>query len=280
VAAHNDALKYIPHLGAVSMLTKKESMVEFWSERAQRYGRDPRANTNDVHLRELEIQFIDRLLAQEKPRQVLDFGCANGFSTRRLARRHTTAQFCGIDINAEMIEVARHTSEADGDRNIRFEVRDVLANPPAQQFDVIYAVRVFQNIESPELQRKIADRLIELVAPGGLLVYIESYADGYQQLNDDRMRLGLDPLPIHKHLTLLTDAFDEHVASKLTLEARESVSSSYYLITRLVYSALAKESGEAIDYDHPLHRLAAAVPQIGKYGPQQACVFRKAKSSR
>jgi SAM-dependent methyltransferase len=255
---------------------KKQRMVEFWSERAKQYGADPRANTNDIWLREIEINYIDAAIKECAPSDVLDFGCANGFTSARLARLNPAAKITGIDINADMIAIGKKDARDNKIDTLDFQCIDLLSADLCRTFDFIFAVRVFQNIQSPELQKKAADVLAGLLRPGGTLLYIESYVDGYKRLNDDRVAVGLPALPIHPHLTLLTDAFDEHVGGKLKFVRRDAVSSSYYYSTRLLYSQIARLSGEAIDYNHPIHQVAAQLPQIGDYGPQRACVFRKA----
>jgi SAM-dependent methyltransferase len=254
---------------------KKDKMLNFWSERARLYAGDPRANTNDIWLREVEIAYVDKILKEGSYQDVLDFGCANGYSTSRLAKANLQSRFTGIDINPEMIDIAKARSETESSPNLEFRRLDVLQDTITEKYDLIYGIRVFQNIESLEMQKKVVDRLCELLSPGGMLLYIESYLDGYTRLNEDREKLGLNPLPIHEHLTLLTDEFDSHVASKLNLIRKDSLSSSYYLATRLLYSYIAKMNNEPIDYNHPIHQVAAMIPQIGEYGPQNALLYRK-----
>lgn len=258
-------------------VTKKEKMVSFWSERARLYEQDSRANTNDVWLREVEIGYVDRIIKANNFRTILDFGCANGYSTRRLAEANPAVKFLGADINPDMISVA--ASMIEGLPNLEFKLTDVLKDEIKGKFDFIYAIRVFQNIESPEMQRNVFDRLYDLLESNGVLLYVESYADGYARLNEDRVRMDLNPLPIHEHLTLLTDEFDNHVSGKMELIARDYLSSSYYLITRLLYSYIAKINGDPIDYNHPIHQVASMVPQIGDYGPQKASLFRRSVPS-
>ena len=62
---------------------------------------------------------------------------------------------------------------------------------------------------------------------------------------------------------------------EMTAISNDSLSSSYYLITRLLYSHIAKINGEPIDYNHPIHQVAAMIPQIGEYGPQRATLYRR-----
>ena len=258
------------------MPNKEQEMRTFWSERAQLYGSDPRANTNDIWLRELEIAYIQRVLKSFPADRILDFGCANGFSTQRIADASSRGRFIGIDINEDMILAARAGSnEPSSASPVEFRRLDVLNDPIDERFDFIYAIRVFQNMDCLDTQKRVFERLCELLVPGGRLACIETYADGYAELNRDRVQLGLSPLPDHPHLTLLSDEFDEYASARLEFIDRQYVSSSYYLITRLAYSYMAKVNSEAIDYNHPLHQVAAMVPQVGNYGPQRALLFVK-----
>ncbi|HCP46357.1 MAG TPA: hypothetical protein DIU15_09960 [Deltaproteobacteria bacterium] len=257
------------------MNDKQDQMLRFWSDRAATHGADPRANTNDVHLRSLEISYVDQAIKDADPSSILDFGCANGFSTHRLASTHPNRSFLGIDLNRDMIQVASMGHDTRPPENLAFQCQDIEAEPIATSFDFIYCIRVLQNMPSMDAQKGAIDALCEALHPGGTLVTIESYAEGYSILNQDREALGLSPLPIHPHLTLLTPELDEHTGTMLNQVRQDSLSSSYYLITRLVYSSLATQAGEAIDYDHPLHKLAAQVPQVGTYGPQLATIYRK-----
>jgi SAM-dependent methyltransferase len=256
------------------MSTKKAKMMSFWSERAKLYEGDARANTNDIWLREVEIAYVDRAIKAEAVKDILDFGCANGYSTIRLAKLNPEIRFVGCDINPDMIGVAEGYAETNPPANLSFRLVDILQEQAHEKFDLIYAIRVFQNMESLEMQKAVLDALVKRLNPGGRLLYIESYLDGYTRLNEDRIKMDLKPLPIHEHLTLLTDDFDNYVSSRLELLSRDYLSSSYYLITRLLYSYIAKVNDEQIDYNHPIHQVAALVPQIGEYGPQKASVYR------
>lgn len=258
------------------MISKKDKMISFWSERARLYKDDPRANTNDIWLREIEIDYVDRIIKSGFVKNIMDFGCANGYSTSRLAKLNPESKFIGIDINPDMIEAAKEYSDKANTPNLSFNQVDVLNDEVADQFDFIYAIRVFQNLESLEMQKRVFDKLYQLLARQGTLLYIESYLDGYTRLNEDRVKMSLPPLPIHEHLTLLTDEFDNHVSEKMSLLKSDSLSSSYYLVTRILYSYIAKINEEQIDYNHPLHQVGAMIPQIGEYGPQKASLYLKA----
>ena len=258
---------------------KKEAMISFWSERARLFQGDPRANTNDVWLREVEINYVQAVFQDHQFSRALDFGCANGYTTSRLAKMNPEVSFMGVDINPEMISVASTFPQTEGLANLSFRQMDVLTEEFPEQYDFVYAIRVFQNIETEEKQRQVFEKLCESLNQDGMFLYIESYADGYARLNEDRVKIGLTPLPIHPHLTLLVDEFDAYAARHMELVRRDYLSSSYYLITRLLYSYIAKMNDEPIDYNHAIHQVASMVPQVGDYGPQRASLFRKPRTN-
>lgn len=261
------------------MPDKREKMMAFWSERVKIYKDDPRANTEDIWLRELEINYVDRIIKSHSFQSVMDFGCANGYSTLRLARLNWNKEFVGIDINHDMINVAIESLKGENFPNLEFRLLDIVKDVVPERYDFIFAIRTFQNIESLEMQKRVFDKLHNLLNENGLFLYIESYVSGYKRLNEDRVKMGLAPLPIHEHLTLLTEDFDKYVGDKMSLLTSEFLSSSYYLITRLLYSHIAKMNNEPIDYNHPIHRVAAMVPQIGDYGPQKASLYKQNRHS-
>jgi hypothetical protein len=62
------------------------------------------------------------------------------------------------------------------------------------------------------------------------------------------------------------------------LERVVHISSTYHFLSRVVYAALARDSGEALQYDSKINLLARDLPQeIGEFGPVKACIWRKAK---
>lgn len=254
------------------MTKKYQDMLNFWSDRVGRHGINAKSNTKDVWLREVEIAEVMKVLECYKPSRVLDFGCANGYTTQRLAKAYPDIVFVGVDINKDMIVAANRITLPS---NLSFKCGDLLVDNIGCDFDLVIAIRVFQNIESIEKQIRVFNKIHDLLVVEGHLYFIESYADGYEQINQDRGTLGLPPLPIHSHLTLLTEKFDLSVEKILTLLEKGSPSSAYYLITRLIYSKLANMNNENINYDHPLHQIAALVPQIGEYGPEKSRLYIK-----
>jgi predicted O-methyltransferase YrrM len=76
-------------------MNKKDKMLKFWSDRALKYEEDLRSNTNDIWIREIEIKYVNTALKQRSYNNILDFGCANGYSTIRIAKENLKSNFLG-----------------------------------------------------------------------------------------------------------------------------------------------------------------------------------------
>jgi hypothetical protein len=61
--------------------------------------------------------------------------------------------------------------------------------------------------------------------------------------------------------------FDSH--------AFESFLSSYYLATRVIYSAACHLMGEEPDYFHPIHKTAGRLPPLGDFCPIKLVSLRR-----
>jgi SAM-dependent methyltransferase len=59
---------------------------------------------------ELKVQLMSRVLGDELPRTILDFGCGIGNTTRAIAARFPRSRVIGFDASAESIAVARQIS--------------------------------------------------------------------------------------------------------------------------------------------------------------------------
>lgn len=64
---------------------------------------------------------------------VLDVGCGLGALHSFLQRRGVAVQYTGIDISPKMIEAAQKQHPG-----VRFEVRDILRNPPRERYDFVF----------------------------------------------------------------------------------------------------------------------------------------------
>ena len=96
---------------------------------------------------------------------VLDLACGPGFLTRKIARMAAPGTVHGIDIDEELLEVARGEAPADGQAPpVTFERADVYEYDTARRFDFVYARFLFQHLSEP---RRALERVRRLLRPGG-----------------------------------------------------------------------------------------------------------------
>lgn len=100
----------------------------FWSANADRFDRSVAAY-NEPLLTAASLDLDAR---------VLDVGCGTGETTRAAARIASAGSAVGVDLSAQMIEVARATSELEGVANIGFVQADAQVHPfAAASFDAV-----------------------------------------------------------------------------------------------------------------------------------------------
>ncbi len=84
--------------------------------------------------------YRDRFLAAaaiDETAAVLDVGCGSGRTTLDAARRATAGSVLGVDLSAQMLELARRRAEREHVTNVTFEQADAQIHPfPAEAFDV------------------------------------------------------------------------------------------------------------------------------------------------
>ena len=243
-----------------------EQILAFWDERARQFKADGRATLRETHLREVEVRAMMRRIGRLKPRTVLDVGCGNGWSTHQYARQFPGITFHGVDFSGEMIRYARQ----DAPPNCSFERADVTdpSSLPPGPFDLILTQRCIQNLPDWETQKRaIASLRGRLTAPratetiarrGGALLLMECSKDGVKQLNQTRVRLGMEPIegiePWH-------NAFLRDGLMKRTFGAKvEFFCSTYMLLAKVVHKRLSY--------------VARYLPAVGRFGYDRLYVVR------
>jgi len=258
-----------------------EEIEAYWTAQAREHGSAPAASWSDVWAIDLEVREIARRLADGD--RVLDVGCANGFSTVRLAARRRV-HVRGIDYVPGMIERARERlAKIEGELpgSVEFAVGNVLELGEAEaSFDKVVSVRVLINLRSFENQRRALGAIARVLRPGGILLLSEATVQGLAKLNALRAEVGLEPLPVPSFNEYLDEErVVEAVRPELELVELVNFASSYFVGTRVVKPLVAKLGLARIDVADPnteWNRLCSTLPACGDYGTQKLFVFRKA----
>ena len=115
----------------------------------------------------LEIPLMLRALGVPRGGRVLEVGCGRGIALPVLARRIAPAHLAGVDVDAELIGIAKHHVR-DSAVRADLTVADVRALPfPDRHFDVVIDFGTCFHLAGAEAAlREIA----RVITPGGIFV--------------------------------------------------------------------------------------------------------------
>ena len=251
------------------MSEQGDRIKAYWDERAATTAEA--ATTNDIGLRRLEsatlIAELQRIGVGDGAR-ILDVGCGDGATTLSLAERYPGAAVTGVDFSAQMIALANAKPARP---NVRFgeaDVRQLGQALAGARFDLVVTNRCLINLTSADEQYAALGEIAASLAPGGWYIGTENFMGGQNAMNALRAQAGLGEIPVRWHNLFFDEAAFADRAGRLFSQLEVvNFSSTYYLVTRVVYSALCKREGVEPDYGHPIHDIAAALPATGDFSP-------------
>jgi len=254
---------------------KSAKIKQYWDERANATPADSvQATTYDVFLREHEIATLkDRLAGLSLPAgsTVIDVGCGDGHATISLAAAFPGLRFIGVDWSEEMLSLAAKKAAAHPEPRgvVSFRVGDMRCLSEAlgsDKFEVAITMRSLINLASPEEQYDTIAQIARHLVPGGYYFCIENFMQGQENFNRLRAAMGLPEIPVRWHNLFFDEArYVEELRPYFDSLAFDNFLSSYYLATRVIYSAGCYLVGEEPDYFHPIHQVAARLPPIGDF---------------
>lgn len=253
-------------------MTVTNPKLEFWNSRADR---GATAGTDDFILKRLEIALIlDNVPAGA---HVLDVGCGNGATLVRLAREKRCSGV-GIDFAERMVAAAEEAARAADCRDrLRFEVGSVPGlRSELGSFDYALTERCLINLDGELSQRAAFRDIISHLRPGGLYLMLESSREGLERSNALRRMLDLDAIEPPWHNVFVSESAVERWADE-TVELVEIIpySSTYHLLSRVVYAKLARDRNEPLKYDSDINLLSLRLPIIGNLGPARLWRWRR-----
>ncbi len=259
-----------------------EKIREYWTEQVRKHCEMPQASWSDIWAMRLEMREIAKHIGSGI--NVLDVGCANGYTTVRL-HEQTGAHFIGIDHSPEMIKVAQLCATSCNPYKISFEIGDICNLRFSDgNFDVVVSIRTLINLHDAERQIIAIKECLRVLKPGGLFLASEATFTGLDKLNKLRMEFGLLPLPMPPFNFYMTErTFEDAINGIAKIEVVVDFASGYYLGTRFLKPLLIEFTRPRSIYarrfiadpDTEFNRLCFMLPPVGDYGIQKLFIIRK-----
>lgn len=253
----------------------EQAIREFWDTQAKEHGAADTATAPDKAYRELEIKsIIPHIIGL----RILDAGCGNGYSTFKFEQEYPDKMFTGIDYSERMI-LAACAEAIHRHSDILFTREDVRNINPLfnNRFDTIISTRCLINLQAWDEQKQALLEMKKCLSPEGRIILVENFVDGLTNLNKLRREFGLHQIETRWHNRyLVTEEFHQFVIDNFHVDYSENIGNEYYIISRVVYPALAKETGQEVSYDNPINYIASKLPSLGhyNYSPNMLYVLR------
>ena len=157
-----------------------------WDERARGIEDASSVNIEDTYQRDLELAFVSSQLTDAK--RVLEVGCGNGFNTTTY--RDRVESIDAFDFSDDMVLRANRDHP---DARVRYYQASVLdpSAAPVGAYDAVICIRTLINLADLSAQRASIKNMFSWLRPGGLLLLLEGFNDGFQALNELRQSLSL-----------------------------------------------------------------------------------------
>lgn len=250
---------------------------QIWDNQAEKHKESHWASWGDKYAISLEVENISKHIRNGD--NVLDVGCANGYSTFEQSERKKI-KIHGVDFSPKMIKYAQKEKKNKKESNqITFSVGDVRhLDFEDNFFDVTYTTRVIINLPNWEEQVIGIFECIRVTKKGGLIVLSEAFWEPLILLNSLRTIKNLNPLIEHDFNRYLKKQNLEKLLTDASLRFEIiDFSSVYYLGSRFLRELVTKID-DYPGYTNPINEIFYNIEKEysgGGFGIQQACVIYK-----
>lgn len=122
---------------------------------------------------DLHQRFTDLIVAEGKPKRILDMGCGFGKSTRPFYRDLPDAEVTAVDLAAPCLNVAGVQASQDQARNVRFLQKNAYETGlPAGSFDLVTSTMLLHEMPTEQIEATMAEAA-RVLAPGGRMVHLD-----------------------------------------------------------------------------------------------------------
>ena len=250
-----------------------ELIKSYWNDRAGNDG-SQQSTTMDIWLRDIESKVVSESIQIYQPNYVCDIGCGDGRTTIKAALSYPDVFFFGFDYSENMIKNANENKKKYELENIEFAVGDATNHIESKKFDFVFSTRCLINLADWADQKNALNNIKDSLKPGGAYLMIENFIEGHELFNSLRSSFALPAIPIRDHNTFFNkDLLLDFMSSIFRIESDINISSTYYMVSRIIYSSICQQDQLIPDYSDIHHELASKLPFLGEYGPVRAITF-------
>lgn len=269
----------------MSTSSHEETIREHYRQQAQAHGCDPTSSMLDQSTRQMEVSAILSAIAycrhcDSSALRVFEIGCGNGYLLHQIRARFPDMRLVGLDCSPDMVAFA---AQRQIENCVVREGNVCALDFEASSFDMVVSERCLINLLDQAAQDQALIEIERVLKPGGMLVLIEAFMDGLNNLNRARVELGLPENVVPHHnvwfdkdhfLSLAGQLFRLVETPELEAVAvpGHNFLSSHYFISRVLYPSLTKRE---VLYNTEFVKFFRFLPPMGDYSPIQLFLFRK-----
>lgn len=228
----------------------------------------------DEFIRDSETQFI--LQNIEKKKNILDIGCGNGYTLKKIYKKQKVCKLYGIENNLSLYNLAKKNLEKKA-KIIKYDIRKKIRNYK-NFFDIIICQRVIINLMKINDQRRALDNILYILKRNGKLIFIEGFQSGLENLNSLRKKLKLKKIPTAYHNLNLRDNFFKRKNLKdITPKNTKNFLSKNYFIARVLDPIYNLAFKKKFKYNSDFNRIISKIiPNLDlNIGQLKFLIFKK-----
>ncbi|MEJ7626516.1 MAG: class I SAM-dependent methyltransferase [Ferruginibacter sp.] len=260
---------------------------EHYKIQAEKHLDSALSTMEDPIIRQKEVEIITNFfnlpLIRENVKDVLEIGCGNGYTINLLKQKFPGYNFTGLDFSEDLLSIANKRNL----ENVNFCQGDVRKLEFADaSFDVIYTERCIINLLTWEEQQQALNEMHRILKKDGYILFMESFTDGYENLNKARTELGLDLIAMpHHNLYFDKSTFEPFVSKKFKIMdpvemgavndivLNRNFLSTHYFVARVMHPLSTK--GDPFLKNTEFVKFHSFLPPSGCYAAIQVYFLKK-----
>ena len=247
----------------------------YYKEQAKKFGTDKRSTISDINTRNLEIEALLKYIENNK--DVLEIGCGNGYTAKVIAEKKKI-NLTAIDFSEDLIKLAKKQIIKGSISKVTFNIGDATnLKFPDNSFDVVFTERCLINLITWNHQKKALSEIFRVLKSRGVLILLEAFSDGWENLNKTRAEFGLKAIPQSPHNTFFEkEKVINFFTNKLEFLKEDNFLSTYHFGSRVLYPILLKATtNKEPEYNSPFSAFFAKMMPYGNYSSVGIMIFKK-----